>query len=356
MQTTLDRALGPRGVSERRRLADRVAVRQRSEIPHRRLHDEHALQARAGRFEVEAGAVPCRSEGEDICAHSSVHALASGTRRRHRRVAALRAGAARRRPPPMVELIGSWTMVERRGAPDSHRSRAGARQLHRLSAERRRQAEGADVELDDPGDSRASVARRTPASYSMRGPNPSPHIGEIIDPGQPPADRVHADGPLREREPHDLARRPAASVGLGRASVDRLLDRRVGKRDAARDDHALQADVHPAERRSGQPVRRDARVLHPARRPDDAHLADRRPGLPRRADGAHVDVPVESRGARERHRRRWTWPRKFRGFGRATCRTIRWARRIPSTPTTTSCRSKRRSAGRRRSIRNTPRS
>ena len=54
-------------------------------------------------------------------------------------------------------------------------------------------------------------------------------------------------------------------------------------------------------------------------------IADRRPGLPRRADGSHVDVPVES-GARERARSpRWTSPRKFRGFSRATCRTTRWA-------------------------------
>src|SRR5215470_13180931 len=47
---------------------------------------------------------------------------------------------------------------ERRGAPDPHRSGAGARQFHRLSSEPRRPSEGVDVELDDSGDPRAPVA------------------------------------------------------------------------------------------------------------------------------------------------------------------------------------------------------
>src|SRR3954464_10736982 len=52
------RALGPRGVSERRRLVDRLAVRQRSQIPDWRIHDEHALQARARWLQMEAVAMP----------------------------------------------------------------------------------------------------------------------------------------------------------------------------------------------------------------------------------------------------------------------------------------------------------
>src|SRR6476659_6337735 len=76
----VDRALGPRGVPEWRRLADRVALRQRSEVPHRRLHDEHALQERTGRVEVEADSVPSDLSGEgEYDTHSSIHALGAGT-------------------------------------------------------------------------------------------------------------------------------------------------------------------------------------------------------------------------------------------------------------------------------------
>src|SRR5690349_20094726 len=95
------RTLGPRRVSKRRCLADRVAVRQRSEISHRRLHDEHALQTRSERIEIQA-------------------AIMQGTlmRRIHLLTFALLAIAtatpiAQGPPPgpPMVELVGSWAMV-----------------------------------------------------------------------------------------------------------------------------------------------------------------------------------------------------------------------------------------------------
>ena len=102
-----------------------------------------------------------------------------------------------------------------------------------------------------------------------------------------------------------------------------------------------------------QPVCGDDRVLHPPRRPADADLAGGRSDLSRGADGPHVHVAMESRTARGRRSGRSRSPRSCRTSSPATCRTIRSARGIPSMPTPTACRSRRRSAARRRCIRNT---
>ena len=85
------------------------------------------------------------------------------------------AGAARRWTAAdggAHRLVGDG---QRRGAADSHRSRAGAGQLHRLSAECRGQAEGVDVELDDPGRSRTSVAAARRHVFDARARTEPPH-------------------------------------------------------------------------------------------------------------------------------------------------------------------------------------
>ena len=139
-------------------------------------------------------------------------------------------------------------------------------------------------------------------SYSMRGPNPSPHIGEIIDPVSrrliaytltglfENANRtIWLDG---RPHPSDAAERLWTGFSTGEWENGML---------HVTTTHFKQMFIQ----RNGIPVSPYAvmhELLHPARRPDDAHHADRRPGLPRRADGPHVDVPLESGGARERHR------------------------------------------------------
>jgi len=77
--------------------------------------------------------------------------------------------------PPMVELTGSWTMVNDEERLVRIEPRARTRQLHGLSAERRWQAEGVGVERDDPGSPRASVTRARRHLFDARAEPESSH-------------------------------------------------------------------------------------------------------------------------------------------------------------------------------------
>src|SRR6476646_10233180 len=178
----VDRALGPRGVPEWRRLADRVAVRQRSEVPHRRLHDEHALQERTGRVEVEADSVPSDLSGEGDMTRIHRFMLSGLALLTATTSASVSAQATAGPPPPqMVELTGSWAMVndEERLVRIDPGPELGNFTGFPLNAAGKQKAStwNATIQAIPEHQSRAHAG-----SYSMRGPNPNPHIGEIIDP------------------------------------------------------------------------------------------------------------------------------------------------------------------------------
>src|SRR5437868_2150070 len=101
------RTLGSHRVSERRRVADGLAVRERSEVPHRRVHDEHAFQARAGRLEVETRTMP-RSVKSEVRSKKLELALALLALAAAPLVAQ---GPGGQGGPASTELTGSWAMV-----------------------------------------------------------------------------------------------------------------------------------------------------------------------------------------------------------------------------------------------------
>jgi hypothetical protein len=117
--------------------------------------------------------------------------------------------------PPKVELVGSWTMVndEERLIRIDPGPELGNFTGFPLNAAARQKALAWN-----------STIQAIPEHQSRPHAEPEPAYRRNHRPRQPPADRVHAHGPLREREPHDLARRPAASLRRGGAPVDRFLD------------------------------------------------------------------------------------------------------------------------------------
>src|SRR5688572_17785327 len=169
------RVLGSRRVSQRRRLAHRHLGRQRSALSRERLHDQHALQARSGWIEVETGTMS-RVTRRTLCsialallAAASLNAPSSAQ------------GQGQPAPPTMVDLAGSWTMSNEeelliRIDPGPE---LGNFTGFPINAAGRQKALTWNSTIQAVPEHQA---RPHPAQYSMRGPGPSFHMGEIIDP------------------------------------------------------------------------------------------------------------------------------------------------------------------------------
>ena len=143
--------------------------RQRPALPAERVHPQRALQARAGRVEMASRPVPSSREDARTCLDT--HAIAVPARRRAR--ARVPRPPFSRRAPRRLRRRAWWTCrlvgdVQRRGTAHPHRPGPGARELHRLSAERRRAAEGAGLELHHPGGARAPGAAASGAVLDAR--------------------------------------------------------------------------------------------------------------------------------------------------------------------------------------------
>ena len=162
--------------------------------------------------------------------------------------------------PTMVELAGSWAMSNEEEMLIRIDPGPELGNFTGFPAQRRRAAEGALLELDDPGGARASGAAASGAVPRCAGPGPNFHMGEIIDPVSRRLIAYTITGLFENANRTIWLDGRPHPVGVRRASLERVLHRRVGERDAQGDDDAHEAGVPAAQRHSEQPVRGDDRV------------------------------------------------------------------------------------------------
>ena len=177
-----DRVLGPRGVSQRRRLPGRHDRRRaiRAYLAGE-YTTQRALQARARRLEVAARAVPRRLRSRR---HANDPTALCCCRRRLLALpcrAARVAQGPRRRAAAMVDLAGSWAMsndeellIRIDPGPELENYTGFP-----LNAAGRQKALTWNSTIQAVPEHQA---RPHPAQYSMRGPGPNFHMGEMIDP------------------------------------------------------------------------------------------------------------------------------------------------------------------------------
>ena len=351
--TSLLEYLGPRDLPQRRHLADRHLRRQRSALPREGLHDERALQAGSGRLEVETGTLSHVIQNAEFRMQTLTHRTLVAT------IAAILAAASLTAPslaqgpgpaqPAMVELAGSWTMSNEeelliRVDPGPELGNFTGFPLN-AAGRQKALSWNSTIQAVPEHQARPHPAQVLDARARSGLPHERGHRSGVA-----PAHRLHDHRSLRKREPHDLAGRPSASVRVRRASLERVLDRRVGERDAEGDDDAHEAGIPAAQRHSEQSVRGDDRVLHPPRQPADDDLAGGRSDLPRGADDSVVNVAMESRDSASSRLDRSRSPKNCPTSSLATCRTTRSAHDIRSMPMPTDCRSRPRSVAKRRCI------
>ena len=118
----------------------------------------------------------------------------------------------------------------------------------------------------------------------------------------PETQQRHRDQELHQHlraDAHDLDGRPSASIAVRAAHLHGFLDRPLGGQQAHRHDHASEAGLAAAQRRSRERSDDDGRALRPARQVPDARRHHFRSGVPGRADGS--DHGLSDRHARQRH-------------------------------------------------------
>jgi hypothetical protein len=173
------RVLGSRGVSERRRLLAVTIVLSESEVPHGRVHEKRALQARGGR--VEVAAVPPASRAEDRAMRSLrlsvlLAALAAAVVSVPMRARARRSPSWSTSPAPWQMANDEELLIRVDPVPSSRTTPASA-----LNAAGRQKALTWNSTIQA-----VPSTRRVPTRCSTRcaGPGPNFHMGEVIDPNR----------------------------------------------------------------------------------------------------------------------------------------------------------------------------